>query len=66
MYVARILGLPREMVDGAKALSKTVMERRLARAEEAKPEAIKGEETTGVELSRKQRSRGGRHTERSM
>ncbi|MEM4431106.1 MAG: N-6 DNA methylase, partial [Thermofilaceae archaeon] len=51
--IARILGLPREMADAAKALSKTMMERRLARAEEAKPEAIKGEETPGVELPRK-------------
>ncbi|MEM1606217.1 MAG: hypothetical protein QXW41_08250, partial [Fervidicoccaceae archaeon] len=52
--VARILGLPREIADAAKALSKTMMERRLARAEEAKPEAIKGEETAGVELLRKE------------
>ncbi|MEM1606366.1 MAG: N-6 DNA methylase [Fervidicoccaceae archaeon] len=51
--VARILGLPREMADAAKALSKTMMERRLARAEEAKPEVIKGEEASGVELPRK-------------
>ncbi|MEM3964377.1 MAG: hypothetical protein QW584_01470 [Thermofilaceae archaeon] len=53
VQVARILGLPREMVDATKALSKTMMERRLARAEEAKPEAIKGEEAPGVELPRK-------------
>ncbi|MEM4592994.1 MAG: TaqI-like C-terminal specificity domain-containing protein [Sulfolobales archaeon] len=48
--VARILELPREMADAAKALSKTMMKRRLARAEEAKPEVIKGEETARVEL----------------
>ncbi|MEM4863447.1 MAG: hypothetical protein QXX12_04660 [Nanopusillaceae archaeon] len=53
VQVARILGLPREMADAAKALSKTMMERRLARAEEAKPEAIEGEEAPGVELPRK-------------
>ncbi|MEM4847365.1 MAG: N-6 DNA methylase [Thermosphaera sp.] len=51
--VARILGLPREMTDAAIALSKTMMERRLARAEEAKSEAIRGEETAGLELPRK-------------
>jgi len=46
--IARILGLPREMADAAKALSKIMMERRLARAEEAKPEAIKGDEAPGL------------------
>ncbi|MEM1704129.1 MAG: N-6 DNA methylase, partial [Zestosphaera sp.] len=51
--VARILRLPREMADAAKALSKTMMERRLARAEEAKPEALEGEEAPGVKLHRK-------------
>ncbi|MEM4959318.1 MAG: N-6 DNA methylase [Nanopusillaceae archaeon] len=64
--VAKILGLPREMADVAKALSKIMMERRLARAREAKPEAIRGEETAGVELPRKTRKQkketaGGKH-----
>ncbi|MEM4961966.1 MAG: hypothetical protein QXV15_04630, partial [Acidilobaceae archaeon] len=53
VQVARILGLPMEMADAAKALSKTMMERRLARAEEAKPGAIRGEEAIGVERPRK-------------
>ncbi|MEM4770377.1 MAG: hypothetical protein QXL49_02145, partial [Acidilobaceae archaeon] len=53
VQVARILGLPMEMADAAKALSKTMMERRLARAEEAKPGAIRGEEAVGVERPRK-------------
>ncbi|MEM1696783.1 MAG: N-6 DNA methylase [Desulfurococcaceae archaeon] len=66
VQVARILGLPMEMADAAKALSKTMMERRLARAEEAKPEAIRGEETTGIELPRKtakqrREALGGKH-----
>ncbi|MEM0473042.1 MAG: hypothetical protein QXX84_09115, partial [Sulfolobales archaeon] len=53
VQVARILGLPMEMADAAKALSKTMMERRLRRAEEAKPGAIRGEEAIGVERPRK-------------
>ncbi|MEM4656444.1 MAG: N-6 DNA methylase [Acidilobaceae archaeon] len=53
VQVARILGLPMEMADAAKALSKTMMERRLRRAEEARSEAIRGEEAVGVERPRK-------------
>ncbi|MEM1668506.1 MAG: hypothetical protein QXM53_07610 [Thermofilaceae archaeon] len=55
------LGLPREIADAAKALSKTMMERRLRKAEEVKPEAIKGEETAGVKLPRKTRKQRKRH-----
>ena len=42
--IADILGLSRELVDGARALAKTMMERRLQRAREARPQAIRGEE----------------------
>ncbi|MEM0093138.1 MAG: N-6 DNA methylase [Thermofilum sp.] len=42
--VARILGLPVEMARIAKMLAKTMMRRRLQRAEEARPGAIRGEE----------------------
>ncbi|MEM1918152.1 MAG: hypothetical protein QW504_05670 [Sulfolobales archaeon] len=41
------------MVDATIAFSKTMMERRLARAGEAKSEAIRKEETAGLELPRK-------------
>jgi len=51
--VVRMLGLPKEMAEAAKTLSKTMMERRLQRAEEARPGALKGEEKLGVELLRK-------------
>ena len=42
--VADILGLSRELADGARALAKIMMERRLQRAREARPQAIRGEE----------------------
>ncbi|MEM0040765.1 MAG: hypothetical protein QXY20_09265 [Thermofilum sp.] len=42
MQVTRIFGLPREIADASKALSKTMMEGRFAGAREAKPEAIRG------------------------
>ncbi|MEM0042765.1 MAG: hypothetical protein QXM80_02080, partial [Thermofilaceae archaeon] len=42
--IARILGLSVEMARIAKMLAKTMMRRRLQRAEEARPEAIRGEE----------------------
>ncbi|MEM2186806.1 MAG: N-6 DNA methylase [Thermofilaceae archaeon] len=42
--IARILGLPVEMARIAKMLAKTMMRRRLQRAEEARPGAIRGEE----------------------
>ncbi|MEM4030007.1 MAG: hypothetical protein QXO02_08940, partial [Thermofilaceae archaeon] len=42
--IARILGLSVEMARIAKVLAKTMMRRRLQRAEEARPEAIRGEE----------------------
>ena len=41
--VADILGLSRELADGARALAK-MMERRLQRVREARPQAIRGEE----------------------
>jgi len=40
--IADILGLSREFADGARALAKTMMERRLQRAREARPQAIRG------------------------
>ncbi|MEM1612674.1 MAG: hypothetical protein QXH02_04875 [Desulfurococcaceae archaeon] len=52
------------MADATKALSKTMMEKRLQRAEEARPGAIKGEKA-GVELPRKTGNRGRRHPEKS-
>ncbi|MEM2819190.1 MAG: Eco57I restriction-modification methylase domain-containing protein, partial [Nitrososphaerota archaeon] len=42
--VAQVLGLPKELADGARALAKLMMERRLQRAQEARPQAIRGEE----------------------
>ncbi|MEM4428446.1 MAG: hypothetical protein QXJ33_01185, partial [Acidilobaceae archaeon] len=51
--VVRILELPQGIAEAAKTLSKTMMERRLRRAEEARSEAIRGEEAVGVERPRK-------------
>ena len=42
--VADILGLSRELADGARALAKIMMERRLQRVREARPQVIRGEE----------------------
>ena len=42
--IADILGLSRELADGARALAKIMMERRLQRTQEARPQAIRGEE----------------------
>jgi type I restriction-modification system DNA methylase subunit len=42
--ITRILNLPKELAKTAKIMAKTMMKRRLQRAEEATPEAIKGEE----------------------
>jgi predicted glycosyltransferase len=42
--ITRILKLPKELAKTAKIMAKTMMKRRLQRAEEATPEAIKGEE----------------------
>jgi len=42
--IADILGLSRELADGSRALAKIMMERRLQRAQEARPQAIRGEE----------------------
>lgn len=42
--IAQILGLPKELADGARALAKIMLERRLQRTREAKPQAIRGEE----------------------
>ncbi|MEM3596671.1 MAG: N-6 DNA methylase [Candidatus Bathyarchaeia archaeon] len=44
MEITRILKLPKELAKTAKIMAKTMMKRRLQRAEEATPEAIKGEE----------------------
>lgn len=53
LEVARILELPEGLARMAKSLVKAMMERRLQRAEEARPEALRGDEAAGVELSRK-------------
>jgi len=42
--ITRILKLPKELAKTAKIMAKTMMKRRHHRAEEATPEAIKGEE----------------------
>ncbi|RLE68482.1 MAG: hypothetical protein DRJ43_05515 [Thermoprotei archaeon] len=42
--VAEVLGLPEALADIARQLAKTMMERRLARAEEARPGVLKGTE----------------------
>lgn len=44
--IAEILELPRELADGTRTLAKLMMERRLERVQEARPEAIRGEEYT--------------------
>ncbi|MEM4914086.1 MAG: hypothetical protein QW579_07795, partial [Desulfurococcaceae archaeon] len=51
--IAKILGFSTETVDALRSLVVDMAKRRLARAREAKPEAIRGEETAGVELPRK-------------
>jgi len=55
--VAEILGLPEALADMARQLAKTMMERRLARAEEARPGAIKGEEEPRLRRPRRTRRR---------
>ncbi|MEM3449394.1 MAG: N-6 DNA methylase [Nitrososphaerota archaeon] len=65
--VAEILGLPRELAEAAKTLSKIMMERRLQRAEEARPGAIRGEEMIEIERPKKtsrqkERELGEKHT----
>jgi len=42
--IADILGLPRKLADKARVLAKIMMKRRVQRAREAKPQAIRGEE----------------------
>ena len=44
MEITRILKLPKELAKTTKTLAKTMMKRRLQRAQEATPQAIKGEE----------------------
>ncbi|MEM1913741.1 MAG: N-6 DNA methylase [Thermofilaceae archaeon] len=51
--IGKILGFSTETVDALRSLVVDMAKRRLARAREAKPEAIRGEETTGVELPKK-------------
>jgi type I restriction-modification system DNA methylase subunit len=51
--ITRILKLPKELVKSAKIMAKTMMKRRVQRAEEATPEAIKGEEEPRMRLPKK-------------
>ncbi|MEM4912752.1 MAG: N-6 DNA methylase [Desulfurococcaceae archaeon] len=51
--IGKILGFSTGIVDAVRNLVVDMAKRRLARAREAKPEAIRGEETTGVELPKK-------------
>jgi type I restriction-modification system DNA methylase subunit len=53
MEITRILKLPKELAKSAKIMAKTMMKRRLQRAEEATPEAIKGEEAPKIRPPRK-------------
>ncbi|MEM2233162.1 MAG: N-6 DNA methylase [Nitrososphaerota archaeon] len=60
--VARILGLPEVIADAARALAKIMMERRLKRTQEARPEAIRGEETYKP-LNQPRRRKGSRKSQ---
>ncbi|MEM4570801.1 MAG: N-6 DNA methylase, partial [Desulfurococcaceae archaeon] len=51
--IGKILGFSTEMVDAVRSLIVDMARRRLARAHEAKPEAIKGEGIPGVKLPKK-------------
>lgn len=53
LEIARILGLPKNVAEKVRMLAKTMMERRLARAEEARPEVIRGEEMPRIKVPRK-------------
>jgi len=68
--VAEILGLPEALADMARQLAKTMMERRLARAEEARPGALRGTEEpltkTRKKRKKRRRKKGGRSSESSM
>jgi len=54
--IARTLGLPEDLADAARQLARAMMERRLARAGEARPGALRGAEEP---LVRAERRRGG-------
>jgi len=51
--ITRVLKLPKELTKSAKILAKTMMKRRLQRAKEATPEAIKGEEVPTIQPPKK-------------
>ena len=53
LEIARILGLPKNVAEKVRMLAKTMMERRLARAEEARPEVIRGEEMPRIKVPKK-------------
>jgi len=55
--VAEILGLPKSLADEARILSKIMMHRRLQRAGEAKPQALRGEEEYRISKPPKTRKR---------
>jgi len=59
--VAEILQLPEHLPDAARSLARSMMERRLARAEEARPTIIKGStEELRIKKSGGRRKRGGK------
>jgi hypothetical protein len=58
--VANIIGLSKEVVELTRTLARALMERRLARITEARPEAVKGEEEPRIRPPRKP----GRTTEK--
>ena len=53
--VAEILGLPKGLADMARQLAKTMMERRLARAGEARPRALRGAEEPRLRRPRRRK-----------
>lgn len=55
LEIARMLGFPEDVAEKVKELTKIMMERRLARAEEARPEAIRGEEMPRVRVPKASR-----------
>jgi len=64
LKIAEALGLPEVMADMAHKIAKIMMERRLSRAEEARPRALKGaEEPLIVEKAKRKGRRRRRKTE---
>lgn len=53
LEVSRILHLPKSLARGAKVMARSMMERRLSRTQEARPEIIKGEEAPRIRRPKK-------------